>query len=334
MGRRAPRPRRRRPSAWCIKTQPGEQWEVMRELRCGIRRRSTPRASRSPFPQRTLWAPQPRGPEPRPSESPDPGTPRRRRAVGSGGARVTSTLRGLGLLGDERWPCGRAPSRRRRPGRRAARRSAVSRTTTGSTSARRERLASVLALRISPSDVSGHRRRPAGRRRRRRMRISVGLGPGGRWTEPSCHHDQTSSVTKGRNGANSRSRVDERQLERGLGRRGGRLALVAVGPALHQLEVVVAEAPEERLGALERPGVVVALERGGGLVDQRRPAGPSMARSSGSVTARRPAAGASPSCRPRTNFEALRILMASRRPTFIWPSSKAVSVPGRPLAAQ
>ena len=26
--------------------------------------------------------------------------------------------------------------------------------------------------------------------------------------------------------------------------------------------------------------------------------------------------------------------MASRRPTFIWPSSTAVSVPGRPLAAQ
>ena len=29
------------------------------------------------------------------------------------------------------------------------------------------------------------------------------------------------------------------------------------------------------------------------------------------------------------NFEALSSLMASRRPTFIWPSSKAVSVPGR-----
>ena len=41
-----------------------------------------------------------------------------------------------------------------------------------------------------------------------------------------------------------------------------------VGPVLHELEVVVAERPEVRLGALEGPGVVVALERGGGFVDQ------------------------------------------------------------------
>ena len=51
------------------------------------------------------------------------------------------------------------------------------------------------------------------------------------------------------------------------------LALAAVGPALDQLEVVVAEAPEERLGALQGPGVVVALEGGGGLVDQVGQAG-------------------------------------------------------------
>ena len=37
---------------------------------------------------------------------------------------------------------------------------------------------------------------------------------------------------------------------------------------------------------------------------------------------------------PRVNRLALSTLMASRRPIFIWASSTAVSVPGRPLAAQ
>ena len=34
------------------------------------------------------------------------------------------------------------------------------------------------------------------------------------------------------------------------------------------------------------------------------------------------------------NFAMLSSFMASRRPTRIWPVSKAVSAPGRPLAAQ
>ncbi len=33
-------------------------------------------------------------------------------------------------------------------------------------------------------------------------------GQAARWTEPSCHHDQTSSVAKGRNGASSLSCTD------------------------------------------------------------------------------------------------------------------------------
>ncbi len=60
-----------------------------------------------------------------------------------------------------------------------------------------------------------------------------------------------------------------------------------------------------------------------------------MAWSSGSVMAdgsTGPRVSSSPS--PRANRDALSSLMASRRPTFIWPSSTAVSVPGRPLAAQ
>ena len=36
----------------------------------------------------------------------------------------------------------------------------------------------------------------------------------------------------------------------------------------------------------------------------------------------------------RANFEALRILMARRRPTLIWASSKAASRPRRAEAAQ
>ena len=44
--------------------------------------------------------------------------------------------------------------------------------------------------------------------------------------------------------------------------------VVAVGARLDELEVVVAEPPEERLGALERARVVEAVERGGRLVDE------------------------------------------------------------------
>ncbi len=36
----------------------------------------------------------------------------------------------------------------------------------------------------------------------------------------------------------------------------------------------------------------------------------------------------------RTNFDALSTFIASRRPTFIWLTSKMVSVPGRAQAAQ
>ena len=37
---------------------------------------------------------------------------------------------------------------------------------------------------------------------------------------------------------------------------------------------------------------------------------------------------------PSTNFEALRTFIASRRPTFIWVSSKGESRPGRAIAAR
>ena len=74
------------------------------------------------------------------------------------------------------------------------------------TSVRIDRLRGALRL----ADLAQHRgtrpgtppgRRPRTRRARRRV------GHGARWTEPSRHHDHTSSVTNGRCGANSRSSV-------------------------------------------------------------------------------------------------------------------------------
>ena len=81
---------------------------------------------------------------------------------------------------------------------------------------------------------------------------SSAVGQRARCTEPSCHHDQTSSVTNGRTGANRRSSDDERDPQRGPGDCGRGVAPGAVGPVLDQLEVVVAERPEELLGPLER----------------------------------------------------------------------------------
>src|SRR5205085_8352856 len=55
--------------------------------------------------------------------------------------------------------------------------------------------------------------------------------------------------------------VREGDGEGGIGRGRARVALRAVGPSLHELQVVVAEGPEERLRHLEGTGVVVTLER-------------------------------------------------------------------------
>ena len=60
----------------------------------------------------------------------------------------------------------------------------------------------------------------------------------------------------------------EQGREREPERRDRRSPVAAVGAALHELEVVVGEAPEEAFGHLERAGVLVALERAGGLVDR------------------------------------------------------------------
>lgn len=57
------------------------------------------------------------------------------------------------------------------------------------------------------------------------------------------------------------------QLQRGPG--GPGTSIVPVGTALHQLEMHVGEAPEERLGSFQRPGVIKLVERLGGRLDER-----------------------------------------------------------------
>ena len=204
----------------------------------------------------------------------------------------------------------------------------MSLTSTEATAARIDLLASDFARRMAPSTSAATARTWGSASGPAAARRSSASGQGERCTEPSCHHDHTSSVTKGRNGANSRSSVDRASAQRGPGR-SRPAAPVAVRPALDQLEVVVAERPEERLGALEGPGVVVRLERRGGAATTT-----SASRAEHGLVERladRPTRRRSSRRRgPARTCEALSILIASRRPTFIWPSSKAASVPGAP----
>ena len=118
------------------------------------------------------------------------------------------------------------------------------------------------------------------------------------------------------------------------GRRG--VPAAAVGAVLDQLQVVVAERPEEASRSPRAPGCSCRPRRLRSPRPRRRPA----QRAARGPAARSPRSGRSAAAastpKPSTNRLALRILIASRRPIFIWPSSKAVSVPGpargRPVA--
>ena len=107
-------------------------------------------------------------------------------------------------------------------------------------------------------------------------------------------------------------------------------ALVAVAASLHQLEVVVAERPEEASRSA-RARACSCSPRGRSSTRGRASRAPSAARD-------RPASVTGPcgAGLASTNFDAFSSLIASRRPTFIWPVSNAVSVPGpaagRPVA--
>ena len=146
-----------------------------------------------------------------------------------------------------------------------------------------------------------------------------------------CHHDHTSSVANGRYGANSRSSTDERACAARCCAEAGRFAapMVAVAARLDQLDVVVAEVPEERLGALQRLGVLVALERRGRVGDERGQVREHAAieRACGD---RRRRAG----CAGQDELRGVEQLDRQPAADLHLAGSNAVSTPGPPRAAQ
>ena len=204
---------------------------------------------------------------------------------------------------------------RRRPPRRARR--AVRRVSCTTTALHRRRQRHLL-LRL----LLAHRAEHLGRDRvHERIAVVAGVvgrsGHDARWIEPSCHHDHTSSVTN-----------DEERREQSQQRRRARCAAspraesrvgvagVAVRRALHELDVVVAERPEEPLGAFEGAGVVERRRTRWSRPSTRSPSVREQRRGrAGAVTA--PVlVGAAPAT-PSTNFDAFNILIASLRPIFI-----------------
>ena len=153
----------------------------------------------------------------------------------------------------ERRPRRPVSSRRRLPASRtsssAARSSASSRRVVAHHDPRPPRCEAsaavpIFALRTAPSTsaaTANTARVAVGGGSPERLRV----GPRARGgPSPSRHHDHTSSVTNGRNGANSRSSVDERRRAASLAADAARVwPHRAVGAALHQLHVVVAERP-------------------------------------------------------------------------------------------
>ena len=195
----------------------------------------------------------------------------------------------------------------------------------------RPRCASIASRCSSPC---GSRRAPRRRRCTRDRRPRPGppssstVGQAARCTEPSCHHDHTSSVTNGRCGANSRSSVDERDRERGAGRLGAVVAERAVRRAASRARGSRRRSPRRTARSARAPARSRSRRTNGSRASttsckcrQHRPVERLGRRRAGSST--------SSPITPSANFDALRILIASRRPIFIWPSSNAVSTPGR-----
>ena len=210
-------------------------------------------------------------------------------------------------------------------------------TRTLATGARRETPASVFFLRISPrrslTAVSRCGSPPAAARSSRRRPC----GPVDRPVlppRPDLFGDERQK--RGEQPQQHRQRL----AECGPGRHGPVLAEAAVGAVLDQFDEIIAERPEERLGVLQRPGVVIALEGGGGLVDQpaRAASRPGQRRRDRLVRARRTSGPVAARLAPasRTNRDTLRILIAScgrcasgprrrwcRSPVGRWPPSSA-----------
>ena len=181
-------------------------------------------------------------------------------------------------------------------------------TTTWVTSVRIERFASLFALRISPRTAAAAGYTVTSPDAGRPSSSVAGHGAVHRSVAPPRPHlfGHERHVRR----EQSQQRVErERQAPRPMRRHP-----TAVGAALDQLEVVVAEAPEEPLGPLERARVVVALERRRRVVDQR---GEAREHRAVERFGDAPSAATSSPITPSANFDALRILIARRRPTFI-----------------
>ena len=134
-------------------------------------------------------------------------------------ASSTSTANSSSSTRSQRARSSRPAAGRSAPSRSASRRSAR---VAHDAPARRAR-ASAAGLRLGLAHLAQHVRRHL-------QRDLLALGPFGwraprrsapppraraaRWIDPSCHHDQTSSQTNGRNGANSRWKTDSESAQR------------------------------------------------------------------------------------------------------------------------
>ena len=255
-----------------LKVRPGRQYAVTRELQLRIAERLEDEGIEIPFPQRTLWL---RNPEDESALTGEPGA--------ADGEAPTSALgdrgeddghrEGVVLLGRHGRGLGRVLDVVGGQGQRGQSLGGVADDDRLDVGPQRDPGLG-LGLADLGQDGAGH----LGDQGIAVARVHDHLGrvgPGGAVDRALLPPGPDLFGDEGQERGEQAEEDAEGLLERGPGRvrprgvAGG--VLVAVGPALDQLDVVVAEPPEERLGALEGPGVVVALE---GRRWPRRPAWP------------------------------------------------------------
>ena len=153
----------------------------------------------------------------------------------------------------------------------------------GAGEGRREHLGLLRGLRVGlgAADADERRARPPAAARVGARRVGSRSATRRCGSSPSWVQRHTSSVANGSTGASRRSSTSIACAQRG----DVALRVARVGALLHELEVVVAERPEELLGHLERAGVVVLLVGARSRSRRPRASSASMSRSSGSVTA-------------------------------------------------
>ena len=155
------------------------------------------------------------------------------------------------------------------------------------------------------------------------------VGHGARCTDPSFHHDHTSSVANGKIRREQSQTAPTTRPPARVGRTGGLGALLAVPARLRRTRDSRRRSPRRTLDQLERLGVLVVARA---PASPRRRALARLLQHAAIDAAGHRALRTRSSA--RTNFDAFSSLMASRRPTFICAASNTVSTPGPPLAAQ